>query len=129
MNAAIYGVAEPTLAPVEDLALSVEDFEALCRDGVLKPHARHLLLKPHVRLWSASPGKSRGSGHVEIEGFLPNSVLRLAGYKLKAEEALSDEEAKKRCWASIELSLVKFLQQTFPACEVTVSPATVLRQG
>ena len=96
VNASIYGVAEPTLAPVEDLALSVEDFEALCRDGVLKPHARHLILKPHVRLWSFAPAKSRGSGHVEIEGFLPNSVLRVAGYKLKAEEALSDEEAKKQ---------------------------------
>jgi hypothetical protein len=96
----------------------------------LKPHARHLILKPHVRLWGAAPGKSRGSGHVEIEGFLPNSVLRLAGYQLKAEETLSeDEEKKKRLVGAIELSLVKFLQETFPECQVTVSPATVLRQG
>jgi lysyl-tRNA synthetase class 2 len=129
VNAAIYNVAEPTLAPVEDLALSVEDFEALCRDGVLKPHARHLNLKRHVRLWSFAPAKSRGSGHVEIEGFLPNSVLRLAGYKLKAGEALTDEEAKKQVLSLIELSLVKFLQETFPACEVTVSPATVLHDA
>ena len=128
VNASIYGVAEPALAPVEDLALSVEDFEALCRDGVLKPHARHLMLKPHVRLWSVAPAKSRGSGHVEIEGFLPNSVLRLAGYKLKTEEVLSDEEAKKQALGLIELSLVKFLHETFPDCQVTVSPATVLRQ-
>ena len=95
VNASIYGVAEPTLAPVEDLALSAEDFEALCREGALKPHARHLILKPHVRLWGAVPGQSRGSGHVEIEGFLPNSVLRLAGYQLKAEETLSEEEEKE----------------------------------
>jgi lysyl-tRNA synthetase class 2 len=126
VNASIYRVAEPALAPVEDLALSVEDFEALCRDGVLKPHARHLLLKPHVRLWGVSPGKVRGSGHAEIEGFLPNSVLRLAGYKIKTEEALSEEEEKKRVLGLIELSLVKFLQETFPACQITVSPATVL---
>jgi len=129
VNAAIYNVAEPTLAPVEDLALSVEDFEALCRDGVLKPHARHLNLKRHVRLWSFAPAKSRGSGHVEIEGFLPNSVLRLAGYKLKAGEALTDEEAKKQVLGLMELSLVNFLQETFPVCQVAVSPATVLRQA
>ena len=128
VNASIYGVAEPALAPVEDLALSVEDFEALCKDGVLKPHARHLLLKPHVRLWGAAPGKARGSGHVEIEGFLPNSVLRLAGYQLNAEEALPEDEEKKRLVGSIELSLVKFLREQFPQCEVVVSPATVLRQ-
>ena len=126
VNASIYGVAEPALAPVEDLALSVEDFEALCQDGVLKPHARHLMLKPHVRLWSVAPGKARGSGHVEIEGFLPNSVLRLAGYQLKAEEVLSDEEEKKWLVGAIELSLVKFLRETFPECQVTVSPPTVL---
>ena len=129
INAAIYGVAEPVLAPVEDLALSVEDFEALCREGVLKPHARHLILKRHVRLWATAPATSRGSGHVEVEGFLPNSVLRLAGYKIKAGEALSDEEAKKQMLGQMELSLVKFLQETFPACEVTVSPATVLHNA
>ena len=128
LNASIYGVNEPALAPVEDLALSVEDFEALCRDGVLKPHAKHLMLKPHVRLWNVASGKSRGSAHVEIEGFLPNSVLRLAGYQLNAEAALPEEEAKKQLVGSIELSLVKFLQQVFPEGQVTVSPATVLRQ-
>jgi len=77
-------------------------------------------------LWSVAPGKARGSGHVEIEGFLPNSVLRLAGYQLKAEEVLSDEEEKKWLVGAIELSLVKFLRETFPECQVTVSPPTVL---
>jgi lysyl-tRNA synthetase, class II len=129
VNAAIYGVAEQTLAPVEELALSVEDFEALCRDGVLKPHARHLLIRRHVRLWSSAPAGARASGHVEIEGFLPNSVLRVAGYKLKAEAALDDEEAKKQVLGVMDLSLGKFLQETFPACEVTISPATVLHGG
>ena len=129
VNASIYGVAEPSIAPVEDLALSEEDFEALCQDHVLKPHARHLMLKPHVRLWNVSPGKSRGSAHVEIEGFLPNSVLRLAGYQFKVEAALPEEDAKKQLVGSIELSLVKFLQETFPECQITLSPATVLRQG
>jgi len=109
--------------------LSAEDFEALCREGVLRPHARHLILKPHVRLWGVAPTRSRGSGHVEIEGFLPNSVLRLAGYNLKAEEALPDEEAKKRVLGLIELSLVKFLQEAFPTCQVTVSPATMLHNA
>jgi hypothetical protein len=129
VNASIYGVAEPALAPVEDLALSVDDFEALCRDGVLKPHARHLMLKPHVRLWSVAPAKSCGSSHVEIEGFLPNSVLRVAGYKIKTEEVLSDEEAKKQALGLMELSLVKFLRETFPECQVTMSPATLLHNA
>ena len=82
-----------------------------------------------MRLWSVqSPsGRSRASGHAEIEGFLPGSVLRLAGYKIKSEEPLSEEEEKKKVLDLIELSLVKFLHETFPECQVTVSPATVLR--
>ena len=131
LNASIYGVHESTLAPVEDLALSVEDFESLCNDGVLKPHARNLTVKPHVRLWSAaaSRGLSRGSAHVEIEGFLSNSVLRLSGYKLSSERALPEDEEKKKVLDLLELSLGKFLREKFPECLVTVSPPTVLRHA
>jgi lysyl-tRNA synthetase class 2 len=130
MNASIYGVQEPMLTPVEDLVLSFEDFEALCGDGVLKPHAHHLVVKPHVRVWGAgsqrSPqGKSRASGHVEVEGFLPGSVLRLAGFK--SEEGLSEEDGRRRVLDLMDVSLGQFLRKTFPGCQVTVSPATVLR--
>ena len=121
LNAAIYEVQEPSLAPVEDLALSVDDFEALCRDGALKPHARHLLLKPHVRLWNVG-GHSRASVHVEIEGFLANSVLRLAGYKLTADRPLSEDDAKKQASDLLDRSLLPFLRQRFSTLEITVSP-------
>src|SRR5262249_43809011 len=91
VNAAIYCVEEPTVPPVEDLALSSQDFESLCRDGVLKPHARHLSLKPHLRLWplSSSAASTRVSGHIEVEGFLANSILRLAGYGLRPKDTTS----------------------------------------
>jgi lysyl-tRNA synthetase class 2 len=127
VNAAIYGLEAPALAPVEDLALSVEDFEALCAEGVLKPHASHLALKPHVRLWTApSPlGGWRASGHVEIEGFLANSVLRLAGFSFKAQDPLPELEQKQKVLQLIEQSLVEFLRKTYPDCHTTVAPATV----
>jgi hypothetical protein len=127
LNAAVYGVQEASIAPVEDLALSFEDFESLCTEGALKPHARHLLLKPHARFWSAAGGKARASGHVEIEGFLPNSVLRLAGYKIKSDQTLAEEEEKKKVAELIETSLVRFLKKKFPESEVIVSPVTVMR--
>jgi hypothetical protein len=131
VNAGIYGVHETALAPVEDLALSCDDFESLCREGALKPHATHLMIKPHVRLWSAtsSSNRSRASGHVEIEGFLPASVLRVAGYKVKAGDAVSEAAEKKQVLDLIEVTLVKFLKETFSGCQVTVSPATVLHHS
>ena len=98
---------------------------------MLKPHARNLTVKPHVRLWSAAASRSpsRGSAHVEIEGFLSNSVLRLSGYKLSSERALPEDEEKKKVLDLLDLSLGKFLREKFPECLVTVSPPTVLRHA
>jgi lysyl-tRNA synthetase class 2 len=107
LNAAIYEMAGPASAPVEDLALSWEDFQALCNEDVLKPHARNLAVHPRVRHW----GAVEATGQIDIEGFLPNSVLRLAGFKVAAEEDAF-------CTA-----FVQFLKARFPDCQVTVSPA------
>jgi lysyl-tRNA synthetase class 2 len=121
LNAAIYGIEEPSLAPVEELALSWEDFEALCGEGLLQPHARRIVLRPHLRVWN----KGRLSGHVEIDGFLPNSVLRLAGWRSHA----SGPDGKKKILEQMEQTLPQFLKTKFPQCEVTVSPATVLNSA
>ncbi len=125
VNASIYGVVEPTLAPVEDLALSIEDFERLCNEGTLKPHAHNLLVKPHVRIWRAGPeaGGTRASVHIEVEGFLPGGILRLAGLKSEAERT----ETQPKVEDLIETTLVQFLKKTFPDRNVTVSPPTFLR--
>lgn len=128
LNATIYGVEEPAVAPVEDLALTVEDFELLCAEGFFKPHARNLTLKPHLRFWrGVSPAQpARALGHVELEGFLPNSVLRLAGFKVQSQPPFSEEIEKRKLLEALERSLVVFLRKTFPDCHITLSPATVL---
>ena len=128
MNASIYGIQDPSLAPVEDLALSIEEFESLCREGALKPHSKDLSVKSHLRLWTVA-GKPRLSGQVEIEGFLPNSVLRLAGNKINADASLPEEDLKKAAAASLEISLVTFLRKTFPGSHLTVSPPTLVKHG
>ena len=121
LNAAIYGLEAPSLAPVEDLVLSLADFEELCREGMLRPHARHVSLKPHLRLWN----KGRVSGHVEIEGFLANSVLRLAGWNSQAAEP----DGKKKVLERMEKALPEFLRKAFPECEITLSPTTILQSA
>jgi hypothetical protein len=120
LNAAIFGQREASVQPVEDLALTLEDFEALCGQGAFKPHARHLFVKPHLRFW-ANAGVT---GHVEIDGFLPNSVLRLAASLGNAEAASPEKKVQDR----MEHWLPAFLKKKFPHCEVTVSPATGIRE-
>ncbi len=129
LNASVYGVPEAAPASVEDLALSIEDFESLCADGALKPQGRHFTVKPHARVWRVPAGGSRASGHVEIEGFLPNGVLRLTGYPFKSGESLPEEDEKKKFLGMVELSPAQFLRKTFPDSQVTVSPATIMHNS
>jgi lysyl-tRNA synthetase class 2 len=126
LNASIYDVQESSVAPVEDLAVSHDEFRLLCNDGVLKPHARNLSIKPHVRLWNSAT-KPRASGHVEIEGFLPNSVLRVTGFNMENVPAGSEDDQKKGVVEHHEAFLARFLREKFPECQVTISPPTVLR--
>jgi hypothetical protein len=130
LNAAIYGVPENSAAPVDDLALSFDEFEALCAAGSLKPATRNLLVKPHLRIWktTAADGKSAVSAHAEIEGFLPNGVLRVAGCKIQPAE-ISSEDDQKKISDFLEKSWGTFLHKKFPDCESNVSLATVLGQG
>ncbi len=129
LNAALYGVPETTVAPVEDLALTAAEFETLCVQGAIKPHARNLLIKPHLRVWPAGAAEPRASAHVELEGFFANSVLRLAGYKVGLDTGVAEDQARQQVAGVVEATLATFLRQTFPACQVTVSPASVLRHG
>jgi lysyl-tRNA synthetase class 2 len=131
LNAAIYNVQEASVAPVEDLAVSFEEFEVLCNEGLLKPHAHHLLVKPRLRIWRApgGSGKSRVSGHAEIEGFLPNGVLRLAGCKSRPDDTVSEEDKQKHVLDFLEKTWGAYLRKKFPGNEITISPATVLHQG
>ena len=127
LNAAIYGLDEASLAPVEDLVLSFEEFTTLCREGVLKPHARHLTIKPHVRLWGSPSGPWRGSGSLEIESFLPSSVLRLSSSRGGTAPSATEEEEKEKVLGALDSTMLRFLRDTFPDCQLTVSPATFHR--
>jgi hypothetical protein len=84
-------------------------------------------IKPHVRIWrGAAMTDCARASDVEIEGFLPNSVLRLAGFKIHSEAPLSEEAERRKFVELLEHSLVQFLRRTFPECHVTLSPATML---
>ncbi|HVY70450.1 MAG TPA: lysine--tRNA ligase, partial [Verrucomicrobiae bacterium] len=78
-NAETYGIKEATTATSTDLALTFAEFDGLCVKGALRPATDHLTLKAHVRLWE-SGGQRQVTAQMEIDGFLPNQTMRLAGY-------------------------------------------------
>jgi lysyl-tRNA synthetase class 2 len=129
VNASIFGIEEPAVAPVEDLALSLDDFRMLCREELLKPNSRHLAIKPHLRWWRASSTQGRwvAVGHAEVEGFLANSVLRLTGHRIESEAPFKDEADRKRQLEEFEQKLVGLFRDVFPDCHVTLAPPTAIR--
>jgi lysyl-tRNA synthetase class 2 len=130
LNASIYGVHESSVAPVEDLALSFEEFEALCNTNSLKPHARHIVVKPRLRVWKGGEAGAKEylTAQADIEGFLPNGVLRLAGAK-GMPSGDSAEASRRNALDYLEKTWVTAVRKKFSACEITVSPPTELHPG
>jgi lysyl-tRNA synthetase class 2 len=85
-NAAIYGVEEHALAPVEDLSLTVDEVRDLVASGALTPLGANITVKPHIRIWNLD-GKVQLTGHAEMEGFNRVGVIHLAGYKRAVENS------------------------------------------
>jgi lysyl-tRNA synthetase class 2 len=86
-NADVYGIEERATGPVEDLSLTFEQFDSLSREGMLMPKRAHLVLHPHIRVWTPSVRGQpyRVTGFVEVEGFFANGILRLSGYNLTSD--------------------------------------------
>ncbi len=122
LNAAIYGIAEPSLAPVEDLVLVFEDFEKLCVEGILKPRMQHIGVKLHSYTWKSQYVVV----HAELDAFSTNNVLRVALGSVLSQIHLT---AQAQALSVLEKAepLVKLLKNNFPHHEVTVSPVTELQ--
>jgi lysyl-tRNA synthetase class 2 len=85
-NAAIYGVEEHAIAPVEDLSLTVDEARDLVASGALTPLGANVTIKPHIRIWNLDK-KIQVTGHAEMEGFGRVGVIHLAGYKRAVENS------------------------------------------
>lgn len=125
INAQIYGIREQALAPVENLALSLGEFETLCKDGQLRPQTTHITIKPHLRLWPSG----RYTGHADLESFLADSVVHLTGFNIELPTTISDDQAKEIFLGKLETTLLGFLSKTFPQCQLTISPATLMKSA
>lgn len=85
-NAAIYGVEENPLAPVEDLAVTIDEAKDLMSSGALAPVGAHVTVKPHIRIWN-NKDKVHVTGHAELEGFARHGLVHIAGYRRAVENS------------------------------------------
>jgi lysyl-tRNA synthetase class 2 len=112
-NAAIYGVAENPLAPVEDLAVNIEQARSLIENAALAPIGSLITLKPHVRIWTLDK-KVTVIGHAEAEGFDKLGVVHLAGYKRAVENSFKLDAEIELFKAFLEKELGAALKTKFP---------------
>jgi tRNA synthetase class II (D, K and N) len=125
VNAELFGIEERAIAPAQDMTLTFDEFASLCADGVLAPQTPKLVVTPHVRIWEApAPARRwRASGHVEVEGFFGNGLLRLAGYQTISDEPLSHDDERRKLIDFVDDSLVALVRKTFPECEIRIAVA------
>jgi lysyl-tRNA synthetase class 2 len=117
-NAAIYGVEEHALAPVEDLSLTIDEARDLLNGGGLTPLGANVTIKPHVRIWTID-GKVHATGHAELEGLNRVGVVHLAGYKRAVENTFKLD-------AEVEL-FKKHLETTLTPALKAKNPNATLR--
>ncbi len=120
-NAALYGVQEASTGPVEDLAVTAEEFASLLAEGSLKAGTTHLTVKPKLHIWATATGKWRISGAVEIESFLANGVVRVTGYTRLSDTATTTVAEHAALIAWIEKHVAAPVRQSSAATKVTIS--------
>ncbi|MBX3743884.1 MAG: lysine--tRNA ligase [Verrucomicrobiae bacterium] len=117
INAQLYGIEKaPDPAPVDwsgAATVTLDECKRLCRDGALAPRVSNLIVRPHVRMWSAIAPSAviRFTAHADIEGFLPHGTLRVTGLHLP-------HDTNEPQTAAAELT--EFLNTQFPGASVTV---------
>jgi lysyl-tRNA synthetase class 2 len=97
-NAEVYGIEDRVTGPVEDLTLSFSEFEKLAAAGKLMPKRKTLVIHPCLRIFSSDSkeGNTQAIGWLEVEGFLNNGVLRLAGYEQAAAGPMHERQQKEK---------------------------------
>lgn len=116
MNAQLYGIERaPDPAPIDwegSATVTLEEFKQLCRDGALAPKVSDILIRPHVRMWSASApaAVTRFTAHADVEGFLSHGAIRVTGLHLPHDENEPATAAD---------DLVEFLNAHFEGIRVT----------
>ncbi|MGV3772608.1 MAG: lysine--tRNA ligase [Verrucomicrobiales bacterium] len=122
-NAEVYGIEDRVTGPVEDLTLSFEEFTSLALTGHLLPKRKTLVVHPCIRIWpgNSKEQKSKAHGWLEVEGFLNNGVLRLAGYQLEIEGNANEKEIKEKLAAFAHEKLNNALQGKVPEIKIRIA--------
>ena len=122
-NADVYGIEERATGPLEDLTLTFDEFQSLASTGTLHPKRSTLVIKPHIRLWAPKEKGQpwRVTGSVEIEGFYPNGILRLAGYTQTVPEPGLEKDHLHALGERAQTQILAALKPTHP--EITARVA------
>lgn len=101
INAAIYGIDSETEEEKEEepVHVTMEQFESLLVDGILKPSALSIVVRPQLRIWKKSSSEKPSwiaFGHLEVSGLNTTSAVTVSGYSVDSKTDFKNEiEGKK----------------------------------
>ncbi len=130
-NTEIYNIEElPDISHEgEDILLTIDELEEFITEDIFYPETTQIIVRPYLRKWKrAGLDKHwRASGHIEIEGFVKDTKLRVVGYKVKAEDELNEEEEKNRFKDLVELSLPSTITKYSDRYEIVIKDVVTLK--
>lgn len=133
INRQLYGddaaVSQAPVRPHEEaVPLSLDEFETVAQQGIVKPHSKVLEVQPVLRLWKSPSflGRWRASGYLSVNGVFQSKALLLVGYSAGSEERLDLAQEKRNFEDLIELGFTQPVKRLFSDCTIRIGDIAVV---
>jgi hypothetical protein len=105
------------------VALTLDEFEGLLADAVIRPVRGRIAVYPFLVLWPGptSDGRWRATGYVEIEGFAASGRWRIPVHSVNEPEPLDSEREKRALLEAVHRRIADGIRSRLGACEVYVA--------
>lgn len=99
-NAAVYSIDELPIAQQhagESVVITFDQFKDLLSSGNMQPAEDTLSVTGYLHIMNRpGSGVHYAAGHIEVEGFLRDTVLSISGYSVTSEQPLNAEEERTK---------------------------------
>jgi len=98
-----------TLVNKKELLITIDEVEDFIENNI-QSKSSAISIKPYLKFWKQNKAEDkvsfRASGYIEINGFINNRLLKIAGYTVKSEKELIEKDELKKFEKVIKSSVV-----------------------
>jgi len=129
-NKEIYDISEDTNSYHSgDVVITMEEVEEFVMENDFQEDTSNITIRPILRFWKKQKKEEnfKASGYIEIGGFLNNRLLKIAGYKVRAEKELNQKDELNKFKQYIEKNILDIFSKFIIRSKIElVEPLVIL---